>query len=68
MTLQDPEIKIPKQSASNEPSVVKAGNATLHTTDNSIDWLLNIPPNETKKIDLKYQIEHPLDTYITGLP
>ena len=68
MTLQDPEMKIPKQSASNEPAVVKVGNATLHTTDNSIDWLLNIPPNEAKKVNLKYQIEHPLDTRITGIP
>ena len=68
MTLQEPDIKMPKMSSLNEQTVVKSGNVSLHTTDYSIDWQLNIPPAETKKINLKYQLEHPLGTRITGAP
>lgn len=66
-TLQEPDIKIPKATSSSEPSVVKSGNISLHTSDYAIEWVLEIPPNETKKVNLRYQVEHPIGTTITGL-
>jgi len=66
-TLQEPDIKIPKATSSSEPSVVKSGNISLHTSDYAIEWVLEIPPNETKKVNLRYQVEHPIGTSITGL-
>ena len=63
----EPEIKLPKSGSNNEQSLIKVGNASFYTADYKIEWLLEIPANETKTINLKYQVELPLGAEMTGL-
>ncbi|XP_057307607.1 protein F37C4.5-like [Hydractinia symbiolongicarpus] len=64
--LQEPDIKFHNKST-RKPTVIKSGNATLYTNDYKIEWVCDIAASETKKIDLRYQVEHPVGTNITGL-
>ena len=65
--MQEPEIKLPKGSNVNEPSVITSGIATFHPNDFKIDWLCEIDASKTKVIDLRYQVEHAVGKVITGL-
>eukprot|EP00111_Clytia_hemisphaerica_P006911 TCONS_00020029-protein len=66
ITLQDPDIKFPKGNSS-DTSIIKNGNASLYTNNNTIEWELEVPSSETKTINLKYQVEHPIGVRIEGL-
>jgi len=66
ITLQDPDIKFPKGTSS-DTSIIKNGNASLYTNNNAIEWELEVPSSETKTINLKYQVEHPIGVRIEGL-
>jgi len=66
ITLQDPDIKFPKGTSS-DTSIIKNGNASLYTNNNTIEWELELPSSETKTINLKYQVEHPIGVRIEGL-
>ncbi|XP_057307602.1 protein F37C4.5-like [Hydractinia symbiolongicarpus] len=64
VTLQEPDIKLINKKPTNEPEVIKNGNATLYTSDYKIEWVCDIAASETKKIDLRYQVEHPAGTVL----
>ncbi|XP_065649065.1 protein F37C4.5 isoform X2 [Hydra vulgaris] len=67
VTLKEPDIKIPKSTSTSEPPLITHDNVTLHTSDYKLEWILEIASNETKTINLRYEVEHPVDSIVRGL-
>ena len=67
VTLQDPDIKIPKNSSSSDAQLISIGNATLNLNNREIEWKLEVEPTKTKVINLKYQVERPAGLNIKGM-
>ena len=67
MTLQDPDIKIPKSNSSSVSQLITNGNATLNLNNHEIEWKLEVEPSKTKVINLKYQVERPTGLDIKGM-
>ena len=65
MTLQEPQITLPKVSS--DAALIKHGDAQLNTSNYELQWSIEVPASETKTVNLKYQIEYPVGTTITGI-
>jgi len=65
VTLQEPQINLPKTNS--DAALIKQGDAQLNTSNYEIQWSFEVPASETKSVNLKYQIEYPVGTTVTGI-
>ena len=67
VTLQEPDIKLPKPGSKENTAVVKHDNVTLHTHERKIEWVYEIAGAKEETVNMRYQVEYPQGMQIEGL-
>jgi len=65
ITLED-QVPV-SQNSQIEISVTDSGTANYNQTTGKLTWELNLQPNETKKVQYKFEVKYPKDKVVTGL-
>lgn len=62
------EDQVPvSQNTQIEVSVLETGGAKFNKATGKLEWILEVKPNEAKKVSYKYEVKYPKDKQISGL-